>query len=81
MTTPVTQMTTPVTEENLNKRFDYHKPGDQQTVVKHEAVRQVCKELAAHVVDLVPAGREQSFALTHIEEAMMWANAGIARNQ
>lgn len=71
----------PVTEADLNKRFDYHKPADQQTAIKHESVRQSAKSLAAQVVDLVPEGREQSTALTKIEEAMMWANAGIARNQ
>lgn len=71
----------PVTEADLNKRFDYHKPETQKVAIDHEAVRRSCKELAAQIVDIVPEGREQSLALTHVEEAMMWANAGIARNQ
>jgi hypothetical protein len=33
------------------------------------------------LLSLVPAGRELSLALTKLEEAMMWANDGIARNQ
>lgn len=29
---------------------------------------------------LVPDGREKSLALTHLEETVMWANAGVARS-
>jgi hypothetical protein len=29
--------------------------------------------------ELVPDSREKSLAITHLEEAVMWANAGIAR--
>lgn len=71
----------PVTQADLNKRFDYHKPSEQFTAQKHESIRNSAKILAAEIVDLVPEGREQSTALTKVEEAMMWANAGIARNQ
>jgi hypothetical protein len=37
------------------------------------------RRAADAVLDLVPPGREQSLAFTALEEAMFWANAGIAR--
>lgn len=39
------------------------------------------KELAHWIVDNVPSGREQSTALTKLEEVSMHAKAGIARYQ
>jgi len=71
----------PVTKADLEKRFDYHPPGSNKVKDQFGTIRFACKELAETVVTLVPEGREQSTALTKIEEAMMWANAGIARNQ
>lgn len=36
--------------------------------------------LAELVAELVPAGREQSLALTAIEECLAWARFGLERN-
>lgn len=33
------------------------------------------------VVAPAPDSREKSLALTHLEDAVMWANAAIARNE
>ncbi len=38
-------------------------------------------KLAQYVLALTPESREQSLAVTKLEEAMMWANAAIARNE
>ena len=65
--------------EDIENRFKYHKPNEQK-VVQHETVRAKCKQLALDIDTLVPEGREKSLALTKLEEVMMWANAGIARN-
>lgn len=67
-----------ITKEELDNRFTYHapKPGQPE---KYEAIRAKAKELAALVVELCPESREQSVAVTKIEEASMWANAAIAR--
>ena len=43
-------------------------------------IRNTCKELACLLVDNVPDGRELSTALTHLESAMFFAEAGIQRN-
>lgn len=67
-------------DDGTNHRFDYHRPKDQETISAHEQIRESCRLLAFQLKALVPEGREQSIAITKIEEAMMWANAGIARN-
>lgn len=66
--------------QDLEKRFTYHapKPGQPE---KYTAIRAKAKELAEMIVELVPLSREQSLALTNLEQAVMWANAGIARNE
>jgi hypothetical protein len=73
--------TMPVDQDELNKRFDHHPPKDDDTIHRHEEIRRHGKMFAYAVTQLVPAGREQSMALTDIEDAVMHANAGIARNQ
>lgn len=63
----------------IENNFTYHapKPGQPE---KYEAIREKAKELAYMIDELVPPGREQSLAMTKLEECTMWANAGIARN-
>lgn len=68
-----------ITEDEIEHRFSYHKP-NQLKVERHEHFREACKMLAMEIKDMVPAGREQSLAITHLEDVMMWGNAGIARN-
>lgn len=62
----------------IENDFTYHKP-PAEIAQNFVILREKAKELA-HLFDkLVPAGREQSSALTRLEEAVMHANAGIAR--
>ncbi len=64
----------------LDNNFTYHKPfGDQPE--KYITLRAYGKTLANAVLDNCPESRERSLALTKIEEAVMWANASIARNE
>lgn len=65
--------------EDINSRFRYYPAKDEETKRYHETIRESCTELAHYVNGTVPDGREKSLAITKIEEAMMWANAGIAR--
>lgn len=76
---PVEQNQPSTYNTELRHRFDYHPPQTASAVKAHETVRSQCLELATVVEMLVPPGREQSLAIKKIEEAMMWANAGIAR--
>ena len=67
-------------QERINNNFTYHKPfGDQPA--KYEKLRENAKWLAELIVELTPASREQSVALTKLEEVVFWANAAIARNE
>jgi hypothetical protein len=70
-----------LTNDDLDNRFDYHPPVRESIKSKHERVRDISKQYADFLNSWVPPGRELSLAITKIEEAMMWANAGIARDQ
>jgi hypothetical protein len=64
----------------IERDFTYHPPkGDQQE--RYQQIRNKAKELALLIADNTPASREQSLALTHLEEVVMFANASIARNE
>ena len=70
----------PLTKEVLENSFTYHPPvGTQQE--RYVALRDKAKELALMIVDLTPSSREQSLAITKLEESIMWANKSIACNE
>lgn len=69
----------PIPAAEMVNRFKFH-PANEDTGPKHQEVRQACFTLAEILDGLVPDGRELSTAITKLEEVMMWANAGIARN-
>ena len=69
-----------ISEEDLAKRFTYHAPkGDQ--ALRYEMIRDRAHDFAAFLDDKAPDSREKSLAMTHLEDAVMWANAAIARNE
>ena len=63
---------------NLNKNFTYYPPEDWQ-VEKYAKIRAMAHEYAMFLQEACPASRELSIALTNLEQAVMWANAAIAR--
>jgi len=69
-----------MTMEELVNRFTYHAPREDQ-VERYEEIRRMGLTLATVVFGSCPESREKSLALTKIEEAVMWANAAIARNE
>ncbi len=66
--------------EDLNKRFTYHTPKEGQPQ-KYENIRKNALALAELLNAMCPDSREKSLAITSLEEAVMWANASIARNE
>jgi len=66
--------------KQVETSFTYHAPkGTQQE--RYVSLRDDAKALAVDILHAVPPGREQSLAITKLEEAIMWANKGIACNE
>lgn len=69
-----------VTDEELLIRFVYHQPyGDQ--VDRFVGIREAAMALALLIRDYSPVSREQSCALTALDEVVFWTNAAIARRE
>lgn len=66
-------------QSELEHRFQFHPADAQNTKDQHQAVRAACLNCAQEINDYVPDGREKSLAIEHLETAMMFGNAGIAR--
>jgi hypothetical protein len=69
----------PHTDEIIT-RFTYHAPKAGQAE-KYTLVRKTALALAVLLNDACPESRERSLAITKLEEAVMWANASIARRE
>lgn len=67
-----------ISDEELAIRFTYHAPKPDQ-LPKFEAMRAAGKAFAQLIVQLTPESREQSLALTALDEVVAHANAAIAR--
>ena len=67
-------------QDDLENRFTYHPPREGQPEI-YAFIRDRALVLAQHIDVQCPDGREKSLAITHIEEAVFWANAAIARSE
>ncbi len=66
--------------DSLKKLFTYHPPkGDQAQ--RYELMREQAKNLALSFATACPPSRELSLAITHLQTAVMFANAAIAINE
>ena len=67
-------------EQDINNRFTYHPPkGDQME--RYAEMREMVRVLAIHIASNTQFSREQSLALTYLDQVMFAANAAIARNE
>ena len=73
-------MPTPEELARLDNDFTYHPPKPGQPDIYQE-LRGQAKQLAESFYDKCPPSRERSLALTNLEQAVMWANAAIARSE
>ena len=64
----------------IENNFTYHAPKEDQ-IARYTEIRQNAKLTAELFDKLCPDSREKSLAMTKLEEAAMWANASIARNE
>lgn len=65
--------------EEIKNRVTYHTPS-QEGVETHAALSGIFIKIMHEIEALVPAGREKAIVFTKLEEAKMWASAGVARN-
>ena len=64
---------------DLVNRFTYHAPQNGQSEM-YQQLREQAHDLACLINDMCPESREKSLAITNLEQAVMWANASIARS-
>lgn len=64
----------------IENAFTYHPPKQHQAGM-YSSIREIARRFAYVIDDLVPDSREKSLVMTKLEECVMWANAGIARNE
>jgi len=69
-----------ITDADLANRFAHHAPSTDEVADLHEDIRAECMRLASFIAGNTPEGREQSLAITKLEEVTFWANAAVARN-
>ena len=65
--------------EVFENNFKYHSPTPEKNKIYVE-YREKCKELAYYIYENFPDSRERIRAITKLEEAMFWGNAGLSRN-
>ena len=73
----------PISDEMLSRienNFTYHAPKEDQ-VNRYQLIREAAKQLHLIICANSPPSREQSCALTSLEEAVFWTNAAITRNE
>lgn len=64
---------------DIENRFAFHAATTEEKRDAHTSVRQQCRQVADFLNEKLPDGREKSLAITHLEEAMFWGNAALAR--
>lgn len=64
----------------IDRAFKHHEVKEDQGK-RYDALRMCARNYALAIANLTPTSREQSVALTHLEDASMWASAAIARNE
>ena len=69
-----------LTNNQIERNFTYHpvKPGQPEI---YGEIRGTAKVFAYLIDKYCPNSREKSLAMTKLEEAVMWANAAIAREE
>jgi len=64
----------------IENNFSYHAPKEGQPE-RYNVIRSMAREFAYVIERNCPNSHEKSLAMTKLEEAVMWANASIAREE
>lgn len=65
--------------QSIENAFKYHQADPVQQAIMAD-IREKLLAVALMIHENTPASREQSLALTHLEQAGFYANAAIVRN-
>lgn len=66
---------------DIRHRLTNHPPETKTAASALDKITAAGIQFGAELVELLPESREASLALTHLEEAVMFAKAAIVRNQ
>lgn len=66
-------------QKQIDNNYTYHAPTEEK-IHYYTEIRNQAKRTAELINLRCPDSREKSLAMTKLEEAVMWANASIARN-
>lgn len=67
--------------DRIEKNLTLHPPQTPGVGARMDELRADAKRFSHLIDQLVPSSREKSMALTDVEDALMHAIAGVARNQ
>ena len=71
----------PITKADLDITMFYTRP-DEDAVRRHGEIQQGAHDYGMKLIELCPnPSRELSLAMEHLEQARMWASAGVAHSQ
>ena len=70
-----------MTHDELNHNMTNHAPANDAVISDMVLLRELAKEFGHAILDIASPSREQSLAITNLEQALMWSIAAIARNQ
>lgn len=70
----------------LDSRFTFHPATDNKVMEmtqaqRYELIRGTVKSVAMMLADYCPGSPELTMAINSLDQAVMWANASIARNE
>ena len=74
-------MTTVQQKRDIEHRFTNHPPESDAVAERFDATTALFIHTASAVLEMTPPSAERDLAIVKLEEASMWAKAGIARHQ
>lgn len=66
--------------DEIDNRHAYHQPTNPAIAELHQQIREHTHDLAEWLVGQLPESREKAQALTDVDNAMLHANAAVARH-
>lgn len=68
-----------MTQAEIDRRFDLHKPATREQELALDVIRQHYKKLAQVIQNYCTETREKALAFTALEESLFWAIGSVVR--